>query len=316
MSFALKFLSLILSIALLFSLTSCKDTDNVGDISFRDSLGTEVRLKETPKRVAVLFSSFADIWTLAGGEIAITVGETVERGITDDGVILVDMGSGHTVINTETLLHSEPDFVIATADYPVQVDAVELVRRAGIPAALFKVESFQDYLKVLKTFTDILDTGELYRTYGKDLKMDIDEALALSEDLLSDKEASMLFIRTGSSSRSTKAKRGSDHFAAAMLEEMGMYNIANDAPTLLDGLSLEHILISDPDVIFVSFMGDESAARAHIEALLSSDGYSSLRAVREGKVYYLSKDSFHYKPNGNWANAYKSLYEMLSDAYS
>ena len=77
MRFVLKFLSLLLSIALLFSLASCKNTDNGDGISFHDSLGTEVRLKEPPKRVAVLFSSFADIWTLAGGEIAVTVGETV-----------------------------------------------------------------------------------------------------------------------------------------------------------------------------------------------------------------------------------------------
>lgn len=303
-------------LCLFFSLFSCNKEEDSEGYDFKDSTGECISLESKPVRVAVLFSSFADIWTEAGGNIAVTVGESVERGIVDEGVILVDSGSGHTLIDTETLIASKPDFVIATADYPVQVETVLLMRKAGIPSALFSVETFEDYLSVLKIFTDILGTGEIYEEQSANMRESIADTLSKARSLTENANLSMLFVRAGSSARSTKAKRKDDHFGAAMLEEMGLYNIADDATVLLDGLSLEHIITEDPDCIFVTFMGNETAARNYINTLFASDGYSSLSAVKEGRVYYLSRDLFHYKPNGAWCEAYDTLYSMLISAFA
>ena len=49
--------------------------------SFQDASGEQITLREKPQRVAVLFSSFADVWETAGGRVDITVGESVERGL-------------------------------------------------------------------------------------------------------------------------------------------------------------------------------------------------------------------------------------------
>ena len=45
------------------------------------------------------------------------------------------------------------------------------------------------------------------------------------------------------------------------VKELGTYNIAENAPVLLDGLSQEEILMENPDYIFISTMGKEEAAR-------------------------------------------------------
>ena len=313
---AKRLLCIFTVLCLTFSLFSCNEERNSEGYDFKDSTGASVSLESKPVRVAVLFSSFADIWIEAGGNIAVTVGESVERGIADEGVILVDSGSGHTLIDTETLIAAEPDFVIATADYPVQVETVGLMREVGIPSALFSVETFEDYLSVLKIFTDILGTEEIYEEQSANMREHIADTVKRAQALTESADGSMLFIRAGSSARSTKAKRGEDHFGAAMLEEMGLYNIADDATVLLDGLSLEHIITVDPDTIFVTFMGNEEAARNYMDTLLASDGYSSLTAVKEGRVYYLSRDLFHYKPNGAWCEAYDTLYYMLLSAFA
>ena len=71
--------------------------------TFVDHAGTKIVLNEAPKRTAVLFSSFAEVWKLAGGETAVTVGESVERGFADETALLVDGGAGKT-IDTERLL--------------------------------------------------------------------------------------------------------------------------------------------------------------------------------------------------------------------
>lgn len=313
----LKITAILLACVTFLQLFSCvvPKPDSGSLYAFCDDLGREVSLGERPSRVAVLFSSYAEIWQIAGGEVAVTVADTVERGFADDAAVIVDGGAGHTTLNTELLLASAPDFVIGTADYPVQVEACELLAAKGIPTALFRVECFDDYLSVLKIFTDILGTPEKYDEHGLAVKAEIASYLskvaAYLENTGNDTEK-MLFIRAGSSPRSTKAKKASDNFACAMLEELGLYNIANSAPVLLDGLSVEEVVMADPSRIFVSMMGEsEDAVRKNVNEIFSGDGYSTLDAVVAGRVEFLPKSLFHYKPNHRWAEAYRYLIETV-----
>ena len=317
MKTALKTLSLALSLILLTAAVSCAlpESGEGKFYSFTDHMGREVKLDKVPTRVAILFSSYAEIWQIAGGSVAVTVADSVERGFADSDSVIVDGGAGHTTLDTELLVASSPDFVVGTADYPVQVAACELLAEQGIPTALFKVESFDGYLSVLRIFTDILGTDEKYTEFGADIRAKIDSYRDAVSNYLEnnpEKKRKMLFIRAGSSARSTKAKRAEDHFACAMLEELGLYNIADAAPVLLDGLSVEEIVSADPEWIFVSMMGEsEEAVKSNVASILSKDGYSSLDAVTGGRVEFLPKDLFHYKPNHRWAEAYRYLIEAV-----
>lgn len=96
-----------------------------------------------------------------------------------------------------------------------------------------------------------------------------------------------------------------------MLEELGAYNIADNAEILLDGLSIEEILNEDPDMIFVVTMGDEEAAKVYMDSVFESPAWQSLSAVKNQKYYYLPKDLFQYKPNAKWYDAYLYLAELL-----
>jgi len=260
------------------------------------------------QRVAVLFSSFAEIWQLAGGEVAITVGESVERGICREGVLLVDSGAGKT-IDTERLLSYKPDLVIGSADIPAQAEAVKLLEKAGIPCALFRVDTFEDYLAFLKYATTLTGNEKAYQTYGRDQQKEIEAILQKAEAIA--EKPRVLFIRSGSGASSAKAKKAEQHFAAGMLEELGAHNIAEDAPVLLDGLSLEAILREDPARIFISPMGDEEAAKTYMDSLLSTPAWSALTAVKNKQYTYLSKELFQYKPNARWAEAYRTLATIL-----
>lgn len=262
---------------------------------------------ERPETVAVLFSSLAEIWLDAGGEIDITVGETIERGFAPAGTPLVDDGAGKTV-NVELLLSLEPDLVIASADIPAQVEAADLLEKAGIDTLMCHVESFADYVTVLADMTEI--TGD---TTGLDAAAAMESEIRTAVSSVSFAAVpDILFVRAGSTDASTKAKLAEDHFACAMLEEFGCHNIAADAPILLDGLSMEEILLSDPDYIFFSLMGNEDSATAHVEELLTGETWGQLTAVQEGRVFILPKDLFHFKPCGRWAEAYRYLADILT----
>lgn len=304
-----RILSLLLSLILLIlALTSCTNGNIDAPVSdafyaFTDDTGVTIELSKKPQRVAVLFSSLADVWVSAGGNVSITVGESVERGFTDANAILVDAGAGKT-INTELLIAAQPDFVICSADVEKQVQAAALLNRSGIPAACFRIESFADYLRVLKICTDVTEDASAYQANGIAVRDRIDAMLSALPELQAAPD--VLFVRAGSSF--IKAKTADLHFAAAMLEEIGAYNIANDAPILLDGLNDEVIVQKDPSYIFVSTMGNETAAKNFIAQNVV---WQTLTAVREGKCVYLPKDLFQYKPNARWDEAYRYLIAFL-----
>lgn len=279
--------------------------------TFTDSTGAEVTLSAQPKTAAILFSSYAEIWQLAGGEVSVTVGESVERGFADDSAILVDPSAGHGDLDLETLTAAQPDLVIGTADYEGQVAAVEFCREAGIPAASFQVETFRDYLEVLKIFCDLTGKQENYETYGTAVEAEIETILSRTEEYLAQggERQRILFVRAGSSLRSTKAKTADDNFVCVMLEELGAENIADSG--LLGDLSVEVILTENPDYLFITTMGDEAAAMDSMNALLQTEGWAQLDCVTEGNYQYLPKDLFHFKPNGRWAEAYRYLTEIL-----
>lgn len=312
-SFSKNKIKAILSLILLFMMLSSCSTRLVTIPeykSFTDDAGREVTLYSKPQRVAVLMSSLAEVWALSGGKIDITVGETVERGIADGSVILVDDGAGKT-INTELLINGKPDFVICSADISAQYEAALLLEETGTPSACFRIESFEDYLRVLSLFCDITENKTAYEKYGLEVEMRV--SAVRSNPLIGDRERTALFLRAGSSASSVKAKQSSDHFAAQMLTELGLLNIADDAPLLVDSLSAEEILLRDPEYIFISTMGDEEAAKKNVREMFSGPEWKSLSAVKNEKYVFLPKELFHYKPNARWGEAYRFLMEVIYD---
>jgi len=308
-----KAISILLSLLMLL-LTGCGTTnppdapDSTG-YTFTDSTGTTITLHTPPEKVAVLFSSYAEIWTLAGGEVSVTVGESVERNFVPDGVTLVDAGAGKT-IDHELLLAAQPDFIIGSADIAAQVETCGLLSGSGIPCALFRVDTVEDYLAMLEICTHITGNAHAYDQYGTAVAAEVRAILEKTAAVNAQKKE-ILFIRAGSQYSSTKAKRAPDNFVCTMLDELGTHNIASDAPMLLDGLSLEEILLRDPDYIFLTTMGDEDAAKSYIGDLFTQEGWCDLTAVKTGSYTFLPKDLFHFKPNARWAEAYGYLAELL-----
>lgn len=277
--------------------------------TFTDAQGDTVSLTAPPKRVAVLFSSFAEMWQLAGGTVSVTVAESVSRGLVSADVTLVDSGAGHTDINREALLAAKPDFVIGTADFAGQADAVSFCRSVGIPAAVFRVENVSQYVDTLKIFCDITNNPTAYQTYGVDVETKVSHILGSVKT--PQNPPKILFIRTGSSTRSTKAKIADNHYVCAMLKELGTKNIAENTPLLQGDFSLEAVIQHDPAYIFISTMGNDAAATAYMQDTLKTEGWSTLSAVQNNRVIFLPRDLFHYKPNARWGEAYAYLAEIL-----
>lgn len=310
----LLFLTFLVSI---FFLCSCSDkgkkelsSDKNADentIVFTDDAGRKTELSKNPKKVAVLFSSLAETVTLAGGSVDVTVGEAVERGFASESAVLVDADAGKR-IDTELLISENPDFVVGSYDIAAHRDLAQLLSDSGIPTALFHMESFDDYARIMKILCEIFDNEESYTENVEDVQKEIEEVLLRVPN---EEAKSILFVRCSSSAKATKAKTKDENFVCAMLDELNTYNIAERAPVLLDGLSIEEIILQNPDYIFFSSMGEEESAREYMSSLLQSERWQTLDAVKNKNYVFLDKELFHFKPNNRWAVAYETLVNLL-----
>ena len=277
-----------------------------GTCTFTDSLGNTVELEQPPKRVAALLGSYAETWLLAGGEVvAVTQDAYDERGLElpED---TVNLGANQQP-DLEALFAAEPDLVLLTPDLDGQMGLRDSLEAAGIPAAWFKVETFDDYLNMLKICTDLTGRSDLYQKNGLDIQSEIDAAIASVPE---GEAPTVLLLRAYSSG--VRAKN-SDNIAGAILKDLGAANIAASDSGLLEDLQMESILAADPEFIFVTTMGaSQEAALESLDELLHSDpAWQTLTAVKEDRVEVLPKDLFHYKPNARWGESYQMLAELM-----
>ncbi len=292
--------------SLLFTTVAClPQTAPEDGYTFTDATGRSVTVEKNPGNVVSLQGSFAETWLIAGGDL---VGVTTDA-FEDFNLDLPDAEIVGTVKepNTEILLSLNPGFVIMSADIAGHKAVASLLDSFSIPYAYFKQETFDDYLNMLEVFTSLTGKPENYQTYGLALQERIDNVIAKAQAQQNKPE--VLFARARSQGVSAKA---SDHMVCTMLDEFGCVNIAAKNPSLLDNLSIEEIIKQDPDVILVTFMGDEESAKQYlVKAWESNSAWSGLTAVKEHGYVFLQKDLFHFKPNARWADAYETLYKIL-----
>ena len=310
-----KALSIFLTLVLL-ALCGCSaqpEANPAGNaVVFTDALGREVTIEKEPQRVAALIGSFADVWQLSGG----TVCATAEDAWDDLGLELgdaVSLGGAHSP-SLETLLSTEPDFVIASASTSSNVEMKEVLENAGIPVAYFDVDCFEDYLNMLDICTDMTGRKDLYEQNGTRIAEQIEairEECAAAD--LTEKERTVLLLRAASTS--VKAKNSEGTILGEMLKDLGCINIADSDETLLENLSVESVIRQEPYRIFVVTMGsDTEKAMDNLSRMMEENPvWGTLEAVRENRLYVMDRKLFNSKPNVKWAESYEILSQILLD---
>ena len=280
---------------------------------YEDALGNQVTFTEEEikdiadqnAKVAVLSGSYAEIWSLAGGKPDVITEDAYDEGrqITLDDTT-VSAGSLKNP-NMEILLASDVKIAMLSADLEGQLAIREQLQDAGIKTVCISVETFEDYLKVLQFFTELTGRNDCYEEYGVSVAETIDEQIARQDD----SHPTVLFLRAYSSG--VKAK-GSDSMTGEMLKALGCINIADGEQRLLNDLSMEVILETNPDYIFLTTMGEEGPGLESAKAVLTDNpAWNDLTAVQLGHYYILPQNMFHNKPNQRWGESYRILADIL-----
>lgn len=286
--------------------------EDTAAVTFTDDLGRSVTV-ESPERTAALLGSFAQVWMLSGGTVCATADDAwddLQLELPEDAVNL-----GNTKeLSLEGLLSARPDFVLASTNTRQNLEWKDTLEAAGIPVAYFDISDFEDYLGLLKICTDITGRADLYETNGLAVQEQIAAVLKRSEKRLEGQDAPKVLSLVASAAN-VYAKNSDSNVLGGMLKGLGCINIADSDESLLENISIEHILKENPDYIFVTQRGDdEEGTKARIQQMFSENpAWQQLTAVKEEKVFFMEKNLYNLKPNHRWGEAYEKLEEILEN---
>ena len=300
-----KLFSLILIFCTLFTLVSCTSENEMPNDAyvFEDALQNEVYLSPKDK-VAACHASFADMFLLAGGTlVGATADAKDEHGLDIGNAAIV--GTAKT-INMEALAASGATVALLSADLTAHLTLKNPLESLGIRCLYFKVDTFSDYSLLMSHFCTVTGREDLYEKHVTHIEKNIESIL---KTIPENESRTVLLMRAYSSGIKAKSN---DNLAGLILKEYGLTNIADAHPSLLEDMSLEHIVTEDPDCIFVLTMGNEENAIAYLrEHIEQNSAFSELTAVKNGAYHILPKELFHYKPNERWDESYEYLAKIL-----
>lgn len=276
------------------------------DITVADPDGREAVLKKKPQRVAVLINSMLDLWYLAGGTAAARV--SGEESVPPEAENIEQVGS-YGNPNTEKLIALRPDLVILSSTMSSHRELRDILEQSNISSLYVNYSVYDDFVNYLDLFTRLTGREDLFVTRIAEIRGDVEAVTVKTRDL--EKPRVLIVMATGTSVQCELPVS----LVGDMVRRLGAENIAADQSTGNKArveFSMERIVERDPDVILATTMGDVEKSRSRLrEDIESNAAWAGLRAVKEGRVYYLPKDLYTYKPNARYPEAMEGLAKIL-----
>lgn len=289
-----------------------------------DGSGKELSIEKNPKNTAVLYGSLAALWYEAGGSVPLIIGgksavalyeEQIGWDVTkDEGVKVVATSSSGTGWDVEAILAEKPDLIVTSIGMKGYSTIAEPAAAIGVPVIGINYDGVQDYLKWFKVFCNLNGQPQLWDEIAESTANEIIDIVSSVPELEKAPTAAILVI----SSDTLKAYT-LDSQPGVMLHELDGINVIdpnNEGASASVDISLEDLYALDPDMIFYSERDRTGESRAKLEALVGDNPvWKELRAIKEGKLYYLDMGLFFNKANQRYNEAYKAMAEYLYPDY-
>ena len=296
---------------------------NDNSVVFPDAASeTPLEIAKSPSKVAVLYGSFVTLWYEAGGTAAGVIGGSssvelynlyIGRDVTqDEGVTVLAESSAGKNWSTESIIAFQPDLIICATAMSGYKTISAPAEAAGIPVVAMDYNDFSDYLKWFKVFCNLNGQPALWDTVAMPaLDKVVDILCRIPDDQENPPKVFAMFSATKDNITATT----SNTVLGGMISEMNAINISDaDNASGADRIeiNMESVFAADPDLIVVQCHASKEDDSAQLERVYGQNPvWQSLRAVKEGKVYFLEPHLFHYKPNSRFVEAYQQLAQIL-----
>ncbi len=291
-------------------------------VTFTDDSGRAeaLKIKKNPKKTAVLYGSLGALWIESGGRVSVGVGgdfatelyeEQLGRDITkDEGFVEVAQSSAATTWDVEKILAEYPDLIICSTAMKGYQTISEPAKQMQIPVIALDYNGIRDYLKWFKVFTAINDSENLFEETATDVARKVSEII---DKVPKDKKVRALSLLPNA--KAVKANLLNSNIGE-MLSDLKAVNVADSFGKELNAsrveVNIEQIYQANPEVILIQVQQSEAFVKKFLdESLASNPVWNELSAVKSGRVHFLPKKLFHNRPNKEYADAYKMLFELL-----
>ena len=270
-----------------------------------DDNGRTVTFDKKPERIVVTSASFLDPLYAVGGSV---VGRPDSKSKIPDAAKKVTSIGRVYQIDAEKIIALTPDLVILNKGMNEKL--IETLAANNIKTLVLDMKSYEDVKREIGIFAAL--TGE--KAKGEELvrKMDADiEAVRTS--IPQEKKRVAIIHSTGQG----LSVQLDGSIAGNIANILGWENTAEGMPALDKNpdaapYSMETLVAQNPDIIFVTSMGEEAEIRASMEAMFAeSPAWQSVGAIRDGRVYYLPQELFLFSPGIEYPKAVQYMARLV-----
>ena len=285
--------------------TAVPDKEEVSDTyTFTDGRGKEVTVKRNPERVVCTYGSYCPLWYDCGGKLVYRIHIYDSYSPLPQELVDVPVLAEGETISAEVVLAAEPDLVIMN-NSKSDLEMAELLEAAGIPCLVYGYKTFEEYLDLVKIFTELTERPDLYEVNATDVKARVD---AVREKIGDHSCEGVLIMPSTGGPSFTSAST----MCGSMLVDLNMKLLSYpDGDTTQEKyeFSMEKLLELDPQFILTAGGGEDQEAAA--QRVLELPGFTELTAYKEGRYRHLDVSMYMYKPNARFADAYEQLAAFL-----
>jgi iron complex transport system substrate-binding protein len=260
--------------------------------SLQDSAGRTVVLPKKPERIVVLSTSFLELLYAVDGKAAGRVSTKTEL-VPAAAQNVPEVGFVYNV-NIEKLIALQPDLVIATEGMHEKL--LPALESNHIPVLVLKYKTLEDTLQAIQLFGKVAGTDTKAGQLSKELQGKVQGII--NKVPASQKPKVAILHATA---KNVTVEQDTT-IAGSIAKKLGFVNVATAggaAITDSDAVpySLEKLVESDPDMLFVVTMGDVAEIQRHMKSdVENSPAWKTLRAVQQQKIYFLPAELFLINP--------------------
>jgi iron complex transport system substrate-binding protein len=242
-------------------------------LTVMDDFGVELRLDRPAQRVISLSPHLTELmYSIGAGDRLAGVVRGSDFPVAAAALPKIGDASG---LDFERVLHSRPDLVLAWGSGNRSVDIARL-RALGLRVLVLEPQRLEDIARHLRLLGDLTGLGG--QAQG------VAQAFERRVDALRDRYAGRAPVRVLFEiwHRPLFTVNG-DHIISKVLELCAARNVFAGLAQLAGEVSVEQVLVLDPDAIVVGSEADDAGVKNWTE-------FSYLKAVRTGHVFTVSAD--------------------------
>ena len=244
----------------------------------KDDLGRSVTVPASPKRVVAMSPSVVELMYAVG---ATPVGRPSSADFPEAARSLPSFGLSYQP-SYEEVVAMKPDLLIA--DAIIQGNIIEQLSKLGAPLYALKIASFDDVTRGLRTVGALTGNKEAGEARAKELEA----KLAGIKTRLTGTGPGVLVLVSAGPGQFIAAKDGS--YITDLIKLLGGRNLVTTEPDNFrfpgfTDYSPERIVEKNPDVVLTMSLGGPPGTPRTADALKSNAALSSIKAVKEGRVY-------------------------------